>query len=350
MRLYNSACLALRLGQKSPSCTIDPVETERIDSMSPSLWPSGNVPQKTFLKRLQVDLYKHWMLYLMVLPAVTVIAVFSYAPMYGIVIAFKNFKPAFGIWGSPWVGMKNFNRFFSSYQFTNILSNTIGISLYSIAAGFPAPVLLALMMNQVRSKGRQRAIQTITYMPHFISVIVVSGMILTFLNVNTGLYGHFARALGFVDPSDLLGNKHLFSSIYVLSDIWQHTGWDSIIYMAALSSIDPALYEAAKVDGASEWDKILHIEIPSLIPTMVILLILRVGGLMNVGFDKVFLLQNGLNLDRSEVISTYVYKVGMINQQYSFSAAANLFNTMVNFVMLMLVNQIARRVGETSLW
>ncbi len=316
---------------------------------SPPRAPAG-APRKTLLRRLQIDLAKHWMLYLLALPAVAVIAVFSYAPMYGVVIAFKNFKPAYGILGSPWVGLKNFSRFFSSYQFKNILSNTIGISLYSIAAGFPAPILLALMMNQIRGKGRQRAVQTVTYMPHFISVIVVSGMILTFLNVNTGLYGHLARALGVADPVDPLASKGLFSTIYVLSDVWQHTGWDSIIYMAALSSVDPSLYEAAKVDGASEWDKIVHIEIPSLVPTMVILLILRAGGLMNVGFDKVFLLQNGLNLDRSEVISTYVYKVGMINQQYSFSAAANLFNTVVNFIMLMLVNQIARRVGETSLW
>lgn len=300
--------------------------------------------------RLRMDMRRHWMLYLLVLPAVAIIAVFSYGPMYGIIIAFKNFKPALGIWGSRWVGLKNFIRFFSSYQFGSILTNTVSISLYSMLACFPAPILLALMMNQLRSKKRQRFFQTVTYMPHFISVIVVSGMILTFLNVNTGLYGHAARALGFASPQDLLGNKDLFSTIYVLSEIWQHTGWDSIIYMAALSAVDPSLYEAAKVDGAGEWKKILHIEIPSLLPTMVILLILRAGGLMNVGFDKVFLLQNGLNLDRSEVISTYVYKAGLINQQYSFSAASSLFNTVVNFAMLMLVNQIARRVGETSLW
>ena len=248
------------------------------------------------------------------------------------------------------MGLRNFERFFSSYQFKNTLLNTLSISIYSMLACFPAPVILALMMDQVRSKSTQRFIQTVTYMPHFISVIVVSGMILTFLNVNTGLYGNLARLLGVRNPKDLLGEKNLFSTIYVLSDIWQHTGWDSIIYMAALSAVDPSLHEAARVDGASEWDRIVHIQIPSIVPTMVILLILRAGSLMNVGFDKVYLLQNGLNLDRSEVLSTYVYKVGMINQQYSFSAAANLFNTVVNFVMIMLVNQIARRLGETSLW
>lgn len=306
--------------------------------------------QETFWQRLRRDMARHWPLYLMVLPAVVVIAVFSYGPMYGIIIAFKNFKPAYGIAGSPWVGMKNFERFFSSYQFKNILFNTLSISIYSMIAGFPAPVILALMMDQVRSKRTQRFVQTVTYMPHFISVIVVSGMLLTFLNVNTGLYGHIARLVGVSDPVDLLGQKNLFSTVYVMSDIWQHTGWDSIIYMAALSAVDTSLYEAARVDGASEWDKIIHIQIPSIVPTMVILLILRAGSLMSVGFDKVFLLQNGLNLDRSEVISTYVYKVGMINQQYSFSAAANLFNTVVNFCMIMLVNQIARKVGETSLW
>lgn len=306
--------------------------------------------QVSFGERLRMDLSRHWPLYLMVLPAVMVIAVFSYGPMYGVVIAFKNFKPAYGIGGSPWVGLRNFERFFSSYQFKNTLLNTLSISIYSMLACFPAPVILALMMDQVRSKSTQRFIQTVTYMPHFISVIVVSGMILTFLNVNTGLYGNLARLLGVRNPKDLLGEKNLFSTIYVLSDIWQHTGWDSIIYMAALSAVDPSLHEAARVDGASEWDRIVHIQIPSIVPTMVILLILRAGSLMNVGFDKVYLLQNGLNLDRSEVLSTYVYKVGMINQQYSFSAAANLFNTVVNFVMIMLVNQIARRLGETSLW
>lgn len=306
--------------------------------------------QVSFGERLRMDLSCHWPLYLMVLPAVMVIAVFSYGPMYGVVIAFKNFKPAYGIGGSAWVGLCNFERFFSSYQFKNTLLNTLSISIYSMLACFPAPVILALMMDQVRSKSTQRFIQTVTYMSHFISVIVVSGMILTFLNVNTGLYGNLARLLGVRNPKDLLGEKNLFSTIYVLSDIWQHTGWDSIIYMAALSAVDPSLHEAARVDGASEWDRIVHIQIPSIVPTMVILLILRAGSLMNVGFDKVYLLQNDLNLDRSEVLSTYVYKVGMINQQYSFSAAANLFNTVVNFVMIMLVNQIARRLGETSLW
>ena len=318
---------------------------------------SKNAPQQgfgsgrsSFGRRLRMDLARHWPLYLMVLPAVIVIAVFAYGPMYGVVIAFKNFKPAYGIAGSPWVGMRNFERFFSSYQFKNTLTNTLSISIYSMLAGFPAPIILALMMDQIRNKSSQRFIQTVTYMPHFISVIVVSGMILTFLNVSTGLYGNLARLLGVNDPKDILGDKNLFSTIYVLSDIWQHSGWDSIIYMAALSAVDPSLHEAARVDGASEWDRIVHIQIPSIVPTMVILLILRAGSLMNVGFDKVYLLQNGLNLDRSEVLSTYVYKVGMINQQYSFSAAANLFNTVVNFVMIMLVNQIARRLGETSLW
>ncbi len=318
---------------------------------------SMNAPQQgfgsgrsSFGRRLRMDLARHWPLYLMVLPAVIVIAVFAYGPMYGVVIAFKNFKPAYGIAGSPWVGMRNFERFFSSYQFRNTLTNTLSISIYSMLAGFPAPIILALMMDQIRNKSSQRFIQTVTYMPHFISVIVVSGMILTFLNVSTGLYGNLARLLGVNDPKDILGDKNLFSTIYVLSDIWQHSGWDSIIYMAALSAVDPSLHEAARVDGASEWDRIVHIQIPSIVPTMVILLILRAGSLMNVGFDKVYLLQNGLNLDRSEVLSTYVYKVGMINQQYSFSAAANLFNTVVNFVMIMLVNQIARRLGETSLW
>lgn len=304
----------------------------------------------SLMYKLKRDLRKHYSLYLFLIPALAIIITFAYVPMYGVVIAFKNFKPALGIMGSDWVGFDNFIRFFKSYQFTNVLSNTLSISVYSIIAGFPAPILLALLINQMHNKKYKTLLQTVTYMPHFISTVVLVGMIMVFLNPNTGLYGNIINLFGVAKPTDLLGQPKLFSSIYVISDIWQNAGWDSMIYLAALSSVDLSLYEAATVDGANEWQKITNIDLPSMIPTMIILLILRTGSIMSVGFEKVFLLQNGLNIDASEVISTYVYKIGLINQQYSFSAAIGLFNTIINFVLLITVNKISKRVSETSLW
>lgn len=309
-----------------------------------------NVKKNSFFNSLRRDLKKNYVLYLLILPAVVMVLVFSYFPMYGVIIAFKNFKPALGIFGSKWVGFDNFTRFFSSYQFWDILKNTLVISIYSLIATFPAPIILAIMINQIKNSKYKKTLQTITYMPHFISTVVVCGMLTLFLNPSTGLYGHIMAFLGVVQPQDLLAKPKWFSSIYVLSDVWQHAGWDSIIYLATLSSVDVSIYEAATVDGANARQRIWNIDIPAMIPTTVILLILRVGGIMNVGFEKVFLLQNNLNIDNSEVISTYVYKVGMINQQYSFSASADLFNTVINFILLITVNQISKKVSETSLW
>lgn len=291
---------------------------------------------------------RNWGLYLLLMPAVVLLLCFTYKPMYGVIIAFKDFKPALGIMDSPWVGFKYFEKFFHSYQFSVTIKNTIFISLYSFAT-FPLPIIFAILVNQLRQNRFKRVFQTITYMPHFISTIVIVGLMMILLSPGSGLIGNIYRLFGAEAPN-LMGSASMFSSLYVWSDVWQHTGWDSIIYLAALSSVSPSLYEAATVDGASRWQKIRYIDIPMLIPTAVTLLILRIGGLLGVGFEKAYLLQNNLNIAGSEVISTYVYKIGLLSSQYSFSAAINLFNTVINFTLLILVNWISKKYSENSLW
>ncbi|GAB1154610.1 ABC transporter permease subunit [Paenibacillus illinoisensis] len=268
--------------------------------------------------------------------------------MYGVIIAFKDYSPASGIGGSPWAGFKYFEKFFHSYQFTNTIRNTLIISLYSLAT-FPLPIMLALMVNQMRAGRFKRFFQTVSYMPHFISTVVMVGLMLILFSPSTGLVGNMYQLFGAQAP-DLMGSSALFSSVYVWSDVWQHVGWDSIIYIAALSAVDPSLYEAATVDGASRWHKIRYIDIPMLLPTAITLLILRMGGLLGVGFEKVYLMQNDLNILSSEILSTYVYKIGLLSSQYSFSSAINLFNTVINFILLILVNQLSKKYSENSLW
>lgn len=300
------------------------------------------------IQRTLVKVRKSWSLYLLLLPAVVLLLCFTYKPMYGVIIAFKDYSPALGITGSPWAGFKYFEKFFNSYQFELTLKNTILISLYSFAT-FPIPILFALFVNQMRQNRFRRFFQTVTYMPHFISTVVLVGLMLILLSPGTGLIGNIYRLFGAEAPN-LMGSTGLFSSVYVWSDVWQQTGWNSIIYLAALSAVDPSLYEAAKVDGASRWQTIWRIDLPMLIPTAVTLLILRIGSLLGVGFEKVYLMQNNLNIMGSEVISTYVYKIGMLSAQYSFSSAINLFNTVVNFILLIMVNQISRKYSGNSLW
>ncbi|WP_029192547.1 ABC transporter permease [Paenibacillus harenae] len=291
---------------------------------------------------------KNWGLYVLLLPAVVLLLLFSYKPMYGVLIAFKDYSPALGIMDSPWAGFKYFEKYFNSYQFDITIKNTIIISLYSIAT-FPIPIMLALMINQMRVNRFKHFFQTVTYMPHFISTVVMVGLILILFSPGNGLLGNIYRLFGAEAPN-LMGSAGWFSSVYVWTDVWQHTGWDSIIYIAALSAVDPSLYEAAKVDGASRWQRIRYIDIPMLLPTAITLLILRVGGLLGVGFEKVYLMQNNLNISSSEVIATYVYKIGLLSSQYSFSSAINLFNTVINFILLILVNQAAKKYSENSLW
>lgn len=299
--------------------------------------------------QLWQNIYKNWGLYLLLLPSLVLLILFVYKPMYGIILAFKDYKPKLGITGSPWAGLKYFRQFFASYQFANTISNTVILSLYSILVSFPFPILMALGINQMRVQKFRKFFQVSTYLPHFISTVVMVGIILVFLSPRSGIIGNLFGLIG-KEPINILGEPTLFRHVFVWSGVWQHTGWDSIVYLAALSAVDPTLYDAASVDGASKLQKIWHIDIPMLIPTVVVLLILRSGNIMNVGFEKVYLLQNPLNLGYSEMLSTYVYKVGLLNSQYSLSSAVSLFNNVINFMLLALVNFISQRASNNSLW
>ena len=281
-------------------------------------------------------------LYVLLFPSIILLIMFAYIPMLGLVIAFKDYSPANGIINSPWVGFKYFTQFFNSVQFGTTMMNTLKISIYSILVGFPLPILLALLCNQLRAGKFKKVFQVTTYLPHFISTMVMCGMIILFLSPNSGLIANIFKSLGWTMPN-LLSKPDSFAGVYVWSDVWQHIGWDSIIYLAALSAIDPTYYEAATMDGASRMQKILNIDLPLLLPTAMILVILRAGSLLSIGFEKVLLLQNPLNLAGSEVISTYVYKVGMLNFQYSYSTAIGLFNTVVNLIILLSVNWFSKR-------
>ncbi len=295
------------------------------------------------------SILKDYQLIILALPAIVYLFIFNYVPMYGMQIAFKEFNPGLGIQGSPWTGFDNFTRFFSSYQFDRVLTNTVTLSLMQLILGFPAPIILALLLNQIPSMKYKKIVQTVTYAPHFISIVVLVGMLNLFLSPNSGMFNNFLTAIG-KEPVFFLGEARHFRMIYVLSGIWQSAGWSSIIYLASLGSIDPALYEAGKIDGCSRFGLIRHVDIPSIIPTTVILLLLNAGRLMNVGFQKAYLMQNPLNLKEAEIISTYVYKIGLIDAQFSYSTAIGLFNSIVNMVLLVIVNYLSKRLSETSLW
>lgn len=303
------------------------------------------VPGSTLLKSIR----RNWELYLLITPVVIYFFVFNYIPMYGVQLAFKDFTAKLGIWGSPWVGFQHFQRFFNSYVFMDLIKNTVGLSLYSLALGFPAPIILALAMNEVKRNSFKRIVQTATYAPHFLSTVVMAGMIIAFLNPRNGIVNLLITMLG-GEPVSFMTEAGLFKTIYVLTGVWQNTGWGSIIYMAALAGISPELYEAATMDGAGKMRKIWHINIPGILPAATILLIMEAGKIMSVGFEKVYLLQNSLNLESSEIIATYVYRVGLIGANYSFSTAVSLFNAVINFILLALVNAAAKRLSETSLW
>ena len=285
----------------------------------------------------------------MFLPVLVFFLVFHYAPMYGVQIAFKKFSAVRGIVGSPWCGLYYFQQFFDSYLFGELIGNTLGLSLYSLAVGFPTPILLALMMNELRSERVKRVVQTITYAPHFISMVVMCSMIILFLSPSSGVLNRIIEILG-GQSVYFMGKPEYFKTIYVLSGVWQNTGWSSIIYMAALSGIDPQLHEAATIDGASRLQRVWHINLPGILPTAVILLIMNCGSLMSIGFEKAFLLMNDLNRAAAEIISTFVYQRGLIDRNYSSAAAIGLFNSVINLILLFVVNTIARRISDTSLW
>lgn len=287
-------------------------------------------------------------LYILLFPSALLLFCFAYIPMYGLVIAFKDYTPSLGIMGSPWVGFKHFIKFFNSYQFSLTLKNTLAISIYGIIVGFPLPIALALMCNQIRNKKFKKFFQVTTYLPHFISTMVMCGMIIIFLSPSTGIIANILKLFGIKMPN-LMASVSAFKHIYVWSDIWQHLGWDSIIYLAALSAIDPTFYEAATIDGASTMQKMRYIDLPLILSTAMILLILRAGNILSVGFEKVFLLQNTQNSMGSEIISTYVYKVGLKSFQYSLSTAIGMFNTVVNLIVLIVVNWFSKKTTNTSL-
>ncbi len=291
---------------------------------------------------------KNYQLYLLVLPAVIYFIIFKYIPLYGIQIAFKNFSPVKGFWGSPFVGLAHFERYFNSADFWMLIKNTLGISFYSLALGFPLPIILALLLNQMDSRRYRSVFQTVVYAPHFISLVVIVGMIQVFLAPQTGIANLIIKEMGF-EPIFFMGKPEYFKSIYVVSGLWQNVGWDSVIYLAALAGINPELYESAMVDGANKLHRILHIDIPGIMPTAIILLILNSGQLLSVGFEKAYLMQNSLNRMTSEIIQTYVYKQGLLQGQFSYATAIGLFDAVVNLMILLIVNKLSKTYSESSL-
>jgi len=292
---------------------------------------------------------KNYELYIFLLPAVIYFFVFCYMPMYGVQIAFRNFMPNKGILGSPWVGMKHFQRIFRLPSFGAIVWNTLAISLYSLIVSFPVPILLALVINEIRRSGYRRVVQTVSYAPHFISTVVLVSLIEMFCNTDYGVINRTIELFG-GEAIPFLSNQSYFRSLYVLSGVWQSSGWSAIVYLSALSSIDPQLHESAMIDGASRLKRIIHINLPCIMPTVSLLFILQVGSLMSVGFEKVYLMQKSINLDVSEVITTYVYKQGLLQAQYSFSSAVGLFNSLVNCLLLLITNTVSRSMGGNSLF
>lgn len=290
-----------------------------------------------------------WQLWVFVLPAVIFFLVFHYAPMYGLSIAFKNYSIAKGIFDSPWVGLKYFDRFVHSSMFLVLIRNTLVLSFYQLIVSFPFPVILALFLNHMRSKKMVKVVQTVTYAPHFISLVVMTGMLFLFLSPSSGVVNALLRRLGH-EPIYFMGENRFYRHIFVFSHVWQHTGYNAIIFLAALTAVDPAHYEAATLDGASVWQKIRYIDIPAIMPTLVTMLLLNVGKMLNVDTQKALLLQTPTNLDASEIIGTYVYKIGLVNAQFSYSTAINLFQTVVNLLILLIVNRISLKLTNESLW
>jgi putative aldouronate transport system permease protein len=302
-----------------------------------------------FVRNRRLKFLLYWELYLFILPALAYLVIFDYFPMYGIQIAFKNFNPALGIAGSRWVGFTHFKNFFNSFYFWRLIRNTFALSVYSMVLGFPMPIIFALMLNEVRMARFKKITQTVMYAPHFISMVVMVGIINIMLSPSIGAINRIIETFGgtrqyfMVMPS-------AFRHIYVWSGIWQNLGWSAVIYLAALSTVDPELHEAAIIDGASRLQRIISINIPTIMPTIIILLIMRLGNIASVGYEKVYLMRNDLNVEVSEVISTYVYQRGLVGGQFSFTAAIGLFNNLVNVSMLLAANFIAARVGENSLF
>jgi len=300
-------------------------------------------------KRMLLKIWRHWQLYLVIAVPLAFLITFNYIPMAGVQIAFRDYSPIGGIWHSPWIGMQEFSFFFQSPYLQPLIQNTLTLSLYTLLVGTPATIILAVALNEVTNATFRRTVQMVTYAPYFISTVVLVGMMFIILSPSSGLISQIYGFFGAPAPN-LLASPTAFPSLYVWSGIWQETGYGAVIYLAALANVNLDLYEAARVDGASRWQKILHIDLPAIKPTVIILTILSVGNLMGIGFEKAYLLQNPLNLSTSEIIPTYVYKNGLLDANFSFAAAVGLFNSAVNFVLIIIVNFVARRVSDTSLF
>ncbi len=308
-----------------------------------------SVQQKPLGLRAKKALRRDWQLLLLCVLPFLYFLIFHYLPMYGVQIAFKNFQASKGIWGSEWIGFDYFKRFFTSYQFWPLIKNTLSLSFTQLIFGFPIPIILAILLNQMKNKRFKKLVQTVTYCPHFISIVVLTGMLYIFLSPRSGLINNLVTFFG-GEAKHYLGDPSWFSTIFVSSGVWQNAGWSAIIYIAALAGISPDLYEAAQIDGASKWQIVRHIDLPGILPTATMMLILEMGKIMNIGFQKAYLMQNGLNITASEIIPTYIYKIGMVDSQYSYSAAISLFNNIINIILLVAVNKIAQKTSDNSLW
>lgn len=305
-------------------------------------------PKEPIGVRLKREITKNWILYLMLLPVLAYFVIFKYMPMYGITIAFKDFSVKKGILGSPWIGFDNFERFFSVYNFKSLLWNTLRLSLYSLVVGFPIPIVFALFLNYLRSNRLRKAVQMVSYAPHFLSTVVVCSILTIFMSKSNGIINILIEKIG-LESIDFLGTPEYFSSIYVWSGVWQNMGWNAIIYISALAGVDQQMHEAAIIDGATKLQRMWYIDLPSIKSTIVMLLIMRMGSIMDVGFEKVFLLQTPLNQNASNIISTYVYNVGLLDSQYGYSTAVSLFNTIINVILLVTANTISKKLFDESL-
>lgn len=304
--------------------------------------------EPSYARRLWRDLKVNRHVYIMLFPVVAYYLIFHYGPIYGVQIAFKDFSPSKGFLGSPWVGFDYFKDFFSSYFFGRLMKNTLLLSLYELVFAFPAAILLALLLNEVRRNSFKRFVQTVTYLPHFISIVIISGMLIDFLS-RDGLINQLLAWTG-MEPIAFLSDPDWFRTIYITSGIWQNVGWGSIIYLAAITNMDPTLYEAAKVDGAGRFKQVLYVTVPGILPTVIIMFILQIGSFMAVGTDKILLLYNSSTYETADVIGTYVYRRGILDSDFSYSAAVGLFNSVINFTLLVLANRLSRRYTETKLW
>lgn len=322
------------------------VKTTREKGMVMNSRPNA---KKSLGKRISVEVKRHWQLYLMLVLPVTYLLIFAYLPMGGAIIAFKDYSIRGGIWGSDWVGLIHFKNFFTTPDFRNLMRNTLILSLYSLIISFPMPILLALAINEMRGRHYKKMVQMVTYLPYFISTVVLVGIMQNIFSVRTGLVNNMITLLGGT-AVDFMGKPELFRSLYVWSGVWQGMGYSAVIYIAALASVDISQTEAAIIDGAGRFARVWNVDIPAIMPTIVIQLILAVGSIMSLGFEKVYLMQNPVNMQSSEIISTFVYKRGLINFQYSYATAVGLFNSVCNLVLIVLANMFSKKVNETSLW